>query len=164
MLRTHSPLILSTSAGTPICSCVCTHGQWFEWLRHLYFMYCAWAGFSGGKEQEDKLHACYCLCAIQHVTWYVCTLLVCNLWVFWEISLASLLHKTHMHLSSLNWAGVLWWMPLQYHLHTTAVFAGSWYGKIFNVQQTSSWLCCIPKLIKPTFCSHLFKHLNAQLW
>ena len=110
VLRTHSPLKISTSTGTPICSFVCICYPWFEWLRQLYFMYYAWAGFSGGKEQEDKLYACYCSRAIHHVTWYVCTLLVCNLQVSREISLATLLCCTLMHLSSLNWAGVLWWM------------------------------------------------------
>ena len=44
---------------------------WFEWFGYLilYFAYCAWAGFSGTKTWENKLHACYCLCAIKHIMW-----------------------------------------------------------------------------------------------
>ena len=61
----------------------------------VYFMHYALAGFSGGEAQEDKLHACFCLCAIQHVTWYMCILLACYSQVSHKISWPTLL--AHMY-------------------------------------------------------------------
>ena len=55
--------------------------------------------FGGGEVWEDKLHKCYCSCAIQHVTWYVSILLTYYSRVSHEISWA-----TCMQVSSLNWA------------------------------------------------------------
>ena len=81
MLHTHSPLIMA-SLGSDTCCCVCikyVHCPWwptvFERFGHLHFVYCACAGFSGGEAWEDKLHACYCSHAIQHVMWFTHTLL-----------------------------------------------------------------------------------------
>ena len=72
------------------CSCIkCVHCPWFEQFGCLCLEYCAWAGFGGFEEQEDKLHACYCSRAIQHGMWYVHTLLTCYLWVSHEISWAT---------------------------------------------------------------------------
>ena len=84
MLRTHSSLIKSVMALWPnTCCCVCikyVSCPWrpavFEQFGCLCFIYNAWAGFSGGKTQEDKLHVCYCLCTIQHIMWYMHTLLM----------------------------------------------------------------------------------------
>ena len=53
--RQHRDLIL--------CCCGCIKYvccPWFEWFICLYFAYCAWAGFGGGKAWEVKLYMCYC--------------------------------------------------------------------------------------------------------
>ena len=47
------------------------HCPWFEWFGCLYFSYCAWVGFSGGKTPESKLHVCYCL----HTTYTASTVM-----------------------------------------------------------------------------------------
>ena len=56
-------------------------------------MYYAWAGLSGGKTWEDKLHVCYCLCAIQQVMWYMCMLLAHNSGVSHKTSWATQIHE-----------------------------------------------------------------------
>ena len=61
---------------------------WFEQFGCLYFVYCAWAGFGSGEAREEKLQVYYCLRAIQHVTWYMHTLLACYLQASRKISRA----------------------------------------------------------------------------
>ena len=41
----------------------------FEWFRHLCFVYCAWAGFSGGKAQENDCHS-LCFCSMSQCQWW----------------------------------------------------------------------------------------------
>ena len=72
------------------------HYPWFEWFGSLYTLH---TGFGGIKAQEDKLHTCYCSHAIQHIMWYVHTLLMYYSLVSHEIS-----RVTRMWVSSLNWA------------------------------------------------------------
>ena len=64
-----------------------------------YTLHCAWAGFSSGEAWEDKVHECFCLRAIQHVMWYLHTLLTCYSRLSREIS-----WTTRMRVLSLNWA------------------------------------------------------------
>ena len=83
--------------------CICikyVHCLWFERFECLYLVYCAWAGFGGGEVQVDELHMCYCLHAIQHVTWYVHTLLICYLRLSCKIFSNST--STRVQMSSLN--------------------------------------------------------------
>ena len=87
---THS-LLIRTSPGTQYIAMHYGYIKyvqcaWFEQFGCLYFVYFAWAGFSGGEALEDKLYKCYCSHAIQQVMWYVHILLVCYSWVSREIS------------------------------------------------------------------------------
>ena len=76
-------------AAVSILTYICC--LWFERFGYLYFMYCAWAGFGGGKPQDNKLHMYYFSCAIacallfasyrHHVIWYLHKSLACYLWV-----------------------------------------------------------------------------------
>ena len=62
-----------TALGPNICSSVYikyVRSPWFEQLESLYFVYYAWAGFSGVEAWEDKLLVYYCSHAIQK-TWYL---------------------------------------------------------------------------------------------
>ena len=83
------------------CGCIkYIHCPWFERFGHLYFAYCAWAEFSGGKVQEEKLCACYCLHAIQqHVTWYMHTLSTCYTRVSCNISRVTCMQVSSLKLS-----------------------------------------------------------------
>ena len=113
--RQHRDPILAAA----LVSNTCIHFPWcsavIESFGCLYFVYCAWVGFSSSKAWEDILHTCGFLYAIQHALWYVCTLLVikiahreciahtedqislpktwlaCNLWVAHKTSQAVLL-------------------------------------------------------------------------
>ena len=81
-----SPLIINASTGTQYLL-LSLYYPWLEWFGCLCFLYCAWAGFIGGEAWEDKLHAC----CIQHVMWYLCTLLACYSQISYKISWVTLL-------------------------------------------------------------------------
>ena len=55
---------------------------WMVWMLILRALCMSRIWCAGGEAREDRLHVCYCLRVIQHVTWYVHTLLACYLKIF----------------------------------------------------------------------------------